>query len=154
MYKRQILYSPSITPKAAVRQLNRWIAFKPGLLEQLAATGMLPNAKCYTPIQVHAKTIHIEAKTMIDMTAKQIVPAVIAYATRLAQSIAAVRAVSAGLDTSVQEELLARVSALLRQTQDALALLEKNTNAASLAKEGRAQAVAFRDGVCLSLIHI
>ena len=23
------------------------------LLEQLAATGMLPNAKCYTPIQVH-----------------------------------------------------------------------------------------------------
>ena len=33
-----ILYSPSITP---------------GLLEQLAATGMLPNAKCYTPIQVH-----------------------------------------------------------------------------------------------------
>ena len=38
-----ILYSPSITPKAAVRKLNRWIAF----------TGMLPNAKCYTPIQVH-----------------------------------------------------------------------------------------------------
>ena len=38
-----ILYSPNITPKA----------FKPGLLEQLAATGMLPNAKCYTPIQVH-----------------------------------------------------------------------------------------------------
>ena len=23
------------------------------MLEQLAATGMLPNAKCYTPIQVH-----------------------------------------------------------------------------------------------------
>ena len=40
-----ILYSPNITPKAAVRKLNRWIAFKPGLLEQLAATGMLPNAK-------------------------------------------------------------------------------------------------------------
>ena len=39
-----ILYSPSITPKAAVRKLNRWIAFKPGLLELLAATGMLPNA--------------------------------------------------------------------------------------------------------------
>ena len=32
-----ILYSPNITPKAAVRKLNRWIAFKPGLLEQLAA---------------------------------------------------------------------------------------------------------------------
>ena len=53
-----ILYSPSITPKAAVRKLNRWIAFKPGLLEQLAATGMLPNAKCYTPIQVHRSEEH------------------------------------------------------------------------------------------------
>ena len=41
------------TPKAAVRKLNRWIAFKPGLQEQLRASGMLPNAKCYTPLQVH-----------------------------------------------------------------------------------------------------
>lgn len=47
-----MLYSPYITPKAAVRKLNRWIAFKPGLRERLAATGMTPNAKCYTPIQV------------------------------------------------------------------------------------------------------
>ena len=39
--------------KAAVRKLNRWIAFKPGLQEQLRASGMLPNAKCYTPLQVH-----------------------------------------------------------------------------------------------------
>ena len=48
-----MLYSPYITPKAAVRKLNRWIAFKPGLQEQLRASGMLPNAKCYTPLQVH-----------------------------------------------------------------------------------------------------
>lgn len=37
-----ILYSPSITPKAAVRKLNRWIAFKPGLLEQLAPPACFP----------------------------------------------------------------------------------------------------------------
>ena len=49
-----MLYSPYITPKAAVRKLNRWIAFNPGLRQQLAATGILPNAKCYTPIQVRA----------------------------------------------------------------------------------------------------
>lgn len=47
-----MLYSPFITPKAAVRKLNRWIAVKPGLEERLHDAGMLPNAKCYTPFQV------------------------------------------------------------------------------------------------------
>lgn len=47
-----MLYSPYITPKAAVRKLNRWIAFKPGLQARLLAGGLLPNAKCYTPLQV------------------------------------------------------------------------------------------------------
>ncbi len=47
-----MLYSPFITPKAAVRKLNRWIAIKPGLIERLQEAGMLPNAKCYTPFQV------------------------------------------------------------------------------------------------------
>lgn len=47
-----MLYSPFITPKAAVKKLNRWIAVKPGLLERLHDTGMQPNAKCYTPFQV------------------------------------------------------------------------------------------------------
>lgn len=47
-----MLYSPFITPKSAVRKLNRWIAIKPGLTERLQDAGMLPNAKCYTPFQV------------------------------------------------------------------------------------------------------
>lgn len=48
-----MLYSPFITPKAAVKKLNRWIAIQPGLTERLQDTGMQPNAKCYTPFQVH-----------------------------------------------------------------------------------------------------
>lgn len=48
-----MLYSPFITPKAAVRKLNRWIAIKPGLTERLQDAGMQPNSKCYTPFQVH-----------------------------------------------------------------------------------------------------
>lgn len=48
-----MLYSPYITPKAAVRKLNRWIAIKPGLTERLSQSGVLPNAKCYTPFQVY-----------------------------------------------------------------------------------------------------
>lgn len=46
------LYASGITPKAAVKKLNSWIALKPGLLAALAATGMLAKAKYYTPLQV------------------------------------------------------------------------------------------------------
>ena len=48
-----LLYSTYIAHKEDVRKLIRCIAFKPGLQEQLRASGMLPNAKCYTPLQVH-----------------------------------------------------------------------------------------------------
>lgn len=46
------LYSPYTTQKAAVRKLNRWIALQPGLQERLQATGINPQAKHYTPLQV------------------------------------------------------------------------------------------------------
>ncbi len=53
----------------------------------------------------YAKTINIEAKTMIDMAGKQIVPAVVAYTTQLAKSLSAVRDACPEADVSVQKEL-------------------------------------------------
>ena len=88
---------------------------------------------------------------MIDMASRQIIPAVISYTTTLAQSIAAVRQVSAAIDTSVQEALLTRVSALLRQAQDALAALQTAAADTAAMPEGRGQAVAFRDRVCTAM---
>ena len=37
--------------------------------------------------EIYAKAINIEAKTMVDMATKQIIPAVIKYTTVLAESI-------------------------------------------------------------------
>ncbi|MBP9610937.1 MAG: glutamine synthetase III, partial [Fusicatenibacter sp.] len=60
----------------------------------------------------YAKTINIEAKTMIDMASKQIIPAVIKYATSLAGSINTITA--AGVTAvGVQKNLLNETSALL-----------------------------------------
>ena len=101
--------------------------------------------------ELYSKTINIEARTMIDMASRQIIPAVISYTTTLAQSIAAVRQVSAAIDTSVQEALLTRVSALLRQAQDALAALQAAAADTAAMPEGREQAVAFRDRVCTAM---
>ena len=69
--------------------------------------------------QIYAKAINIEAKTMIDITTKQIIPAVIRYTTVLADSINAVQAVGA-IDVSVQLDLLKKCSALLKSTNSAM----------------------------------
>ena len=70
----------------------------------------------------YAKTINIEAKTMIDMASKQIIPAVIKYATSLAGSINTITA--AGVTAvGVQKNLLNETSALLEETQKALEIL-------------------------------
>ena len=73
--------------------------------------------------ETYAKTINIEALTMIDMAGKQIIPAVIGYTKSLADTINAVKA--AGCDASMQIELLKETSALLCEMMDALASLKQ-----------------------------
>ena len=63
----------------------------------------------------YAKTINIEAKTMVDMVRRMYIPAVIRYATELATSINTVRGAAPLANCSVQEKLLTDVSELLAQ---------------------------------------
>lgn len=58
--------------------------------------------------ETYAKTINIEARTMIDMAAKEYIPAVIKYTKTLADTVLAVQ--QAGVDASVQKELLVEIS--------------------------------------------
>ena len=69
----------------------------------------------------YAKTINIEAKTMIDMAGKQIIPAVIRYTTNLAASLGAVQSACPEADCSTQKELLLETSDLLADMKTALA---------------------------------
>ena len=102
-------------------------------------------ARADVSYELYAKTINIEALTMIDMAGKDILPAVIRFATELAQGVKAVEDV--GLDAGVQRELLTRVTVLLKQANAALAdLREKQAKAAVLA--GEQQAHAYYTQVC------
>ena len=95
--------------------------------------------------ELYAKTVNIEAMTMIDMAGKDILPAVIRYTKELAEAAALVE--SMGVDASAQKELLVRVNTLLRQASAALAELRgRQAHAASLT--GEAQARAYHDEVC------
>ena len=94
----------------------------------------------------YAKTINIEAKTMIDMASKQIIPAVIKYATSLAGSINTITA--AGVTAvGVQKNLLNETSALLEETQKALDELIAIENAGCEMEDGKAKAKYYYEKV-------
>ena len=103
------------------------------------------RARADVSYELYAKTINIEALTMIDMAGKDIVPAVVRYTGELARAAREVE--SLGVDASVQKELLTRVNVLLRQTGDALADLRvKQEKAAALT--GAEQARYAHDVIC------
>ena len=95
----------------------------------------------------YAKQINIEAKTMIEMSTKQIIPAVIKYTTELGQSIATVKSACASADVSAQTDILTETSSLLAETQKALKSLETVTAKGTEMGEGKEQAVYYRDEV-------
>lgn len=96
--------------------------------------------------ETYAKTINIEAKSMIDIVGKQIIPAVIKYTTALATSVNAVKA-ACDADVSTQVELLNETSDLLTDVKTALAKLVDVTEKGGAMEEGKNQAVFYRDEV-------
>lgn len=93
--------------------------------------------------ETYAKAINIEARAMIDIASKHIIPAVITYITSLATSVNQVREACAGIGVEVQTDLLAQSSALLADTQKALHKLIEVTTQASTMERGKGQAEYF-----------
>lgn len=118
-------------------------------IELFAKFGVFTRAELESRVEIqyeaYAKAINIEAKTMIDIAGKQILPAVIHYTKELADTIVSVKA--AGSKANVQSRLLDRTSDLLEAAENALdKLLEVTQNAAQKA-EGEEQARYFHDAV-------
>ena len=95
--------------------------------------------------EIYAKTINIEALTMIDMASKQIIPAVVSYTKELAETV--VYVTQAGLDASVQKDLLTKVNTHLKEMQEALTALQQADVKAKAMKRGKAQAFFYKDEV-------
>lgn len=95
--------------------------------------------------ETYAKSINIEALTMIDMASKQIIPSVVKYTKSLADTVVAVK--EAGADATVQADLLAKVSSKLTEAKAALMKLQETEKKASAMPEGREQAFTYKDDV-------
>ncbi len=99
--------------------------------------------------ETYAKTINIEALTMVDMANKQIVPAVIRFAKALADTTLAIG--NAGGDATVSSDLLKEVTAKLTQMKQALNELVKVEQTASSMARGKEQAFYYREKVVAAM---
>lgn len=70
--------------------------------------------------EAYSKAINIEAKTMIDIAGKSIVPAVIRYTTRLADSIIKLKSAVSGIEPYAQNAILIEVNEHLKESKVAL----------------------------------
>lgn len=102
----------------------------------------------------YAKTINIEAKTMIDMAGKQIIPAVIRYTTNLAASLGAVQSACPEADCSTQKELLLETSDLLADMKTALAALTDAIGKAAAVVNNKERAYAYHDLVTTAMENL
>ena len=126
---------PALTTDKAVELFGKFSVFTKAELESRAEI----------KYENYAKAINIEAKAMIDIAAKQIIPAVVKYTKELADTVLAVKEV--GADASVQAEMLADISGLLTETKAALKKLEAVTEEAAGKEEGKVQSEFYHFSV-------
>ena len=97
--------------------------------------------------ETYAKTVNIEAHTMLNMAGKKYIPSVIRYITELGRSINEVKAAVPDADVSVQTGLLKECSALLAEAKQANTKLEEITLSCAAEKDVAVSARRFHDEV-------
>ena len=96
----------------------------------------------------YSKALNIEARAMIDIASKHIIPAVMRFSRNLAGTVNEIK--TAGADVTVPMNMLKDTTALLSQTKLALAKLQEAADQAAAMENGREQAeyyhkVVFKD---------
>lgn len=127
---------PALTTKKAVDLFEKFHVFTRAELESRAEV----------KFETYSKAINVEARAMIDIASKQIIPAVIKYKKVLADSIHSVREIG-GTETEVEEELFHQTSNLLKQAYDALGVLKQDTEEAATMGEGEEKARFYYEKV-------
>lgn len=124
---------PALVSESAIRLFEHFKVFSK---EEL-------HSRIEIEYEAYAKCIHIEARSMIDIATKQIIPSVIHYITRLANSINSVRQVCTTANTKVQEKLLKECSDLLFEVEETMSKLEKAVNQVQKMQDIKERAIAF-----------
>ena len=130
---------PALVTEKSVRMFEKFGVFTKAEL----------NSRAEIQYEGYAKAINIEARAMIDIASKHIIPAVMRYAKNLAETANEIR--EAGADDSVPVEILKRLTALLSEARKALLVLKDVARSASSMEAGEKQAHYYHDEVCTAM---
>ena len=113
--------------------------------------GVLTKVEMHSRYEVelehYAKVINIEALTMLEMARKQLLPAVNAYMSEVANTAASKLAVSESISVRSETKTLGRLSADADTMSDAIDALQDAVDAAKALPTEALKADAFRDNV-------
>lgn len=110
------------------------------------------NSRAEIQYEGYAKAINIEARAMIDIASKHILPAVMRYARNLAETANQIH--TAGADNTVPVEILNKLTAYLAEAKKALTVLKEVTAKAAAMEAGEEQARYYHDEVCTSMASL
>lgn len=82
------------------------------------------ESRCEIMLENYNKTVAIEANTMIDMTKKQLLPAIEEYTAKIASAAKVKMDVVEGLSCSYEKKIISRLSGLIAQISDSCDELE------------------------------
>ena len=115
--------------------------------------GIFTEAELHSRAEVlyetYAKSVNIEALTMLDMANKQIIPAVVRYTNSLADTV--IKLQTAGADTTVPCELLKEITEKLTEMKRATEALTAAEKEASSMPQGKEQAFFYHDRVVTAM---
>jgi glutamine synthetase len=115
----------------------------------LTKHGTLPSAEIEARHEIllenYAKVINIEARTMLNMARREILPAVIGFGAFVAEGVNSVK--TAGVKPAAQMRLLKRINDAAEAMESAVDELAAAVSVAAAKSHGDGKAVAFRDAV-------
>ena len=98
-------------------------------------------------LQSYCNLIDIEAKTMAEMTKKEILPAVSRYTQQLSATVLSKKAVIATLDCSYETDMLTEISDLTAEAYTQVKVLEKALSGKKKIHDAKKSSVYYRDKV-------
>nr|WP_304578283.1 glutamine synthetase III [uncultured Acetatifactor sp.] len=120
-------------------------------VDMLTSHGVFTEAEIRSRYEItlenYCKTIIIEANTMVDMAKTQIAPAVSAYASELARTSAAKKALDSALPCGYETELVRKLSALTDRIYDGAVAVENSLLSLAAAEDIGEEAALIRDQV-------
>ena len=124
---------------------------EPKNIQLMEEFGVLTKVEMYSRYEVelehYSKIINIEALTMLEMARKQLLPAVNAYMSEVANTAASKLAVSESISVRSETKTLGRLSADADAMSDAIDTLQDAVDAAKALPSESEKAVAFHENV-------